>query len=158
MSPSSTKELQQGALGYWHKLIAVFAIIVCPLYNVLRKGKSWVWDKQHEDALELLNELSFFYFYTEVLFLFIYWGSSLLFTEFFFLLFSTARSLTPNQTYPRRMWFSEHGSYWDLWQKGREEPERLPESGSHSFNYTETRYSDPENESLPLVWVVKQAK
>lgn len=62
-NPSNAKELQQvlEALSYWHKHIPGFSIIAHPLYNLLKKGKSWDWTGQHTDALELLiRELRLF--------------------------------------------------------------------------------------------------
>lgn len=62
-SPSSTKELWQvlGALHYWYEHTPDFSVIACPLNNLLRKGKSWGWTKQCQDALDLLiKELRLF--------------------------------------------------------------------------------------------------
>ncbi|NXM33553.1 TF26 protein, partial [Oxyruncus cristatus] len=55
-NPSSVKELQEilGTLGYWCKHIPGFSIIAHPLYNLLRKGKSWEWTEQRTNYYKLL--------------------------------------------------------------------------------------------------------
>ncbi|KFQ24084.1 hypothetical protein N332_13839, partial [Mesitornis unicolor] len=54
--PASKRELQQvlGTLGYWRKHISGFSIIAHPLYNLIKKGRSWEWGEQHEIALDSL--------------------------------------------------------------------------------------------------------
>ncbi|GAB0208371.1 pol-like protein ENS-3 [Grus japonensis] len=133
-NPSSVKDLQQvlGTLGYWCKHIPGFSIIARPLYNLLRKGKSWEWTKQHETALELLiRELR---------------------------LFQQLGPLHPTDPIHVEWGFSEHGSHCNLWQKGPEGPERPLEFSSHSFNDTEMRYSDLEKGLLSLVQAVKKVE
>jgi len=61
--PSNVKELQQvlGTLVYCRKHVPGFSIIARPLYNLLRKKKSWEWTNQHSNALEtLVKELRLF--------------------------------------------------------------------------------------------------
>ncbi|GAB0208996.1 pol-like protein ENS-3 [Grus japonensis] len=133
-NPSSIKELQQvlGSLSYWRKHIPGFSIIARPLYNLLRKGKSWEWTKQHETALELLTrELR---------------------------LFQQLGPLHPTDPIHVEWGFSEHGSHCNLRQKGPEGPERPLEFSSHSFNDTEMRYSDLEKGLLSLVRAVKKVE
>ncbi|NXO54347.1 POL5 protein, partial [Aramus guarauna] len=133
-NPSNKKELQRvlGTLGYWRKHIPGFSIIARPLYNLLRKGKSWEWTKQHENALELLiGELR---------------------------LFQQLGPLHPTDPIHVEWGFSEHGSHCNLWQKGPEGPEKLLEFTSHSFSDTEMRYSDLEKGLLSLVRAVKQVE
>lgn len=133
-SPSSTKELQQvlGALGYWHKYIPCFSKVARPLYSLLKKQKSWVWSKEHEDALDLLiKELR---------------------------LFQQLCSLHPTDPILVEWGFSKHGSHCNLWQKGPEGPERPLEFSSHSFNDNEMRFSDLEKGLLSLVRAVKRVE
>lgn len=133
-SPSSTKELQQvlGALGHWRKYIPCFSNVARPLYNLLKKWKSWVWSKQHKDALDLLiKELR---------------------------LFQQLCSLHPTDPIHVEWGFSEHGSHCNLWQKGPEGPQMPLEFSSHSFNDTEMRFSDLEKGLLSLVRAVKRAE
>ncbi|NXA44331.1 TF29 protein, partial [Eudromia elegans] len=56
--PQSRKELQQlmGTLGYWRKHVPGFSIIARPLYSLLRKGKPWKWELEHEEAVKTLTE------------------------------------------------------------------------------------------------------
>ncbi|KFQ14364.1 hypothetical protein N330_02636, partial [Leptosomus discolor] len=55
-TPENRKELQHplGLLIFWRKHIADFSIIAQPLYDLLRKGKTWNWSLTHDKALQLL--------------------------------------------------------------------------------------------------------
>lgn len=133
-NPSSVKELQQvlGTLSYWRKHIPGFAIIARPLYNLLKRGKSWEWTEQHTSALEsLIKELR---------------------------LFQQLGPIHPTDPIHVEWGFSEHGSHCNLWQKGPEGPERPLEFTSHSSSDTERRYSDLEKGLLSLVRAVKQTE
>ncbi|KFV95156.1 hypothetical protein N327_12739, partial [Fulmarus glacialis] len=58
--PQSKKELQQlmGTLRYWRKHVPGFSVIARPLYSLLRKGKPWTWNSEHEEAVKtLIQEL-----------------------------------------------------------------------------------------------------
>lgn len=78
-----------------------------PLYNLLKKGKSWEWTEQHTNALELLiKELR---------------------------LFQQLGPVYLTDPIHVECEFREHGSHCNLWQKGPEGPERPLEFSSHSF-------------------------
>ena len=125
-NPASKKELQVlGTSNYWCKHIPGSSIIAHPLYNLLKKGRSWEWTEQHEIALDLLiKELS---------------------------LFQQLGPVHPGDSIHVEWGFSEHGSHCNLWQQGPEGPERPLEFSSRSFSDTETRYSDLEKGLLSLV-------
>ena len=112
-------------LVYWHKHVLGFSVITRPLYNLLRKKKSWEWTNQHSNALEtLVKELR---------------------------LFQQLGPVHPSDPIHAERVFTEHGSRCNLWQKGPEGPEHPLEFSSKSFNDAETRYSDPEKGLSSLV-------
>ena len=49
-TPQLVKELQSfggGLLGYWHLFIPHLALIIQPLYSLVKKGQKWDWDCPH---------------------------------------------------------------------------------------------------------------
>ena len=50
--PASKKQLQSfiGLAGFYKRFVPMFALILVPLYNLLRKGVQWSWGEREEAA------------------------------------------------------------------------------------------------------------
>ena len=132
--PQSKKELQQlmGTLGYWRKHVPGFSIIARPLYSLLRKGKSWRWDSEHEEAIKtLILELK---------------------------TYQSLGPVHPRDPIIAEWGFAEHGTYCNLFQIGPDGPKRPLLFSSTAFKETEQRYSEWEKGLLSLVRAVKQVE
>ncbi|KAK4820861.1 hypothetical protein QYF61_007866 [Mycteria americana] len=57
-TPNSKTELQHllGTLGYWRNHIPGFLVIARPLYDFLRKNRTWDWTPRHTEALNVLKD------------------------------------------------------------------------------------------------------
>jgi len=58
IKPENISELRSflGSVGYYRKFINNFAMLAAPLYKLLRKNTSFVWEKEHQSSFDKLKE------------------------------------------------------------------------------------------------------
>ena len=58
IKPENISELRSflGSLGYYKKFINNFAMIIAPLYKLLRKNVLYIWENIHQDCFNQLKE------------------------------------------------------------------------------------------------------